>query len=446
MKPMLLSQAARAVQGRMTGPDTGFEGAGIDSRSIGKGQLFVAIKGPRFDGHDFLKQAEKAGAAAAMIAEDCGYDGKMPVIRVGDTLEGLQRLAGYYRDLFNLKMAAITGSNGKTSTKEMLAAVLGARYRVLKNTGNLNNQYGIPLSLFQLETDHQAAVMELGMSGFGEIAVLARLVKPQVGVITNAGEGHTEFLKNAENVAKAKTELLQMLPAEGRAVINFDDRLLKSHISESQAPVVGFSLEQGSDYRPGDVKVNELGISFTLNGTGFSLPVLGIHNVYNALAAVAAGEAMGVGLKEAAEALRGFKPAAMRLEVMDLGKFKLLNDAYNANPQSMKAALEVLGSLRASRKVAILGDMKELGEISPARHFQSGELAGSKADLVVAAGPNARDIFEGAKRSGADARHFGTTEDLVHSLPELVTAGDLILVKASRSMHFELVVEALRRI
>ncbi|MBI4726572.1 UDP-N-acetylmuramoyl-tripeptide--D-alanyl-D-alanine ligase [candidate division TA06 bacterium] len=450
MEPMLLSQVAQAVEGNLTGPDRNVLGVSIDSRSLQPGQLFVAIKGPKFDGHDFLMAARRNGAEAALVSAHNSTDkhgtDEFPLITVPDTAAALQKLAGFYRQKFSLKMTAVTGSNGKTTTKEMTARVLSQKYRVLKNQGNLNNQYGIPLSLFNVEAEHQAAVMELGMSGFGEIASLCRMVLPELGIITNAGEGHTEFLKDIRNVVRAKAELLEELPASGTALINYDDGNLKTHSGKTKARVLGFSIESGSDYRADDIELTEQGIKFTVKGVRFHLPVLGRHNVYNALAAAAAGEVWGVDLRSAALVLADFHPAAMRLEMIEAGSFKILSDCYNANPQSMQAALAVLKSLPAKRKVAVLGDMKELGAIAPDRHRQVGRLAADAASLVLTAGPLAAEIYQGAKEQGGEARHFEDTSSLCQSLPGLLLPGDLILVKASRSMHFEEALEAIKRI
>ena len=449
MEPMLLSQIAGAVGGSLQGPDRNVSGVSIDSRSLKADQLFAAIKGPKFDGHDFLAAAQQSGAAAALVSvhnskDKPGVEG-LSLITVPDTTAALQQLAGYYRKKFSLKMAAVTGSNGKTTTKEMTARVLSRKYRVLKNQGNLNNQYGIPLSLFNIEKGHQAAVMELGMSGLGEIAALCQMVLPELGIITNAGEGHTEFLKNVQNVARAKAELLTALQDNGTAIVNYDDVNLKAHAEKARSKVLGFSIGSVSDYRAEDLDLTERGVGFTLKGVRFQLPVLGRHNIYNALAAAAAGEVLGINLKYAALALADFQPASMRLEMIETGKYKILSDCYNANPQSMQAALEVLKNIPAKRKVAILGDMKELGEISSDRHWQTGRLAAETAGLVLAAGPLAADIYQAAKEKGVEARYFEETSDLIHNLSGLLLSGDLILVKASRSMHFEEVLEAIKR-
>lgn len=450
MEPMLLSQIAQAVGGRLQGPDRNADGVSIDSRSLKADQLFAAVKGPKFDGHDFLIAAQQSGAAAALVSVHNSKDKpgleNFSLIIVPDTTAALQQLAGYYRKKFFLKMTAVTGSNGKTTTKEMSARVLSQKYKVLKNQGNYNNQYGIPLSLFNIEKEHQAVVMELGMSGLGEIAALCQMVLPELGIITNAGEGHTEFLKDVQNVARAKAELLEALPQDGTALINYDDENLRAQSGKSKARVLGFSIESGSDYRAEDLDLTGQGIKFTLKGVRFQLPVLGRHNIYNALAAAAAGEVLGIDLKSAALALADFQPASMRLEMMEAGKFKILSDCYNANPQSMQAALAVLKNLPAKRKVAILGDMKELGAISPDRHRQTGRLAAQAAGLVITAGPLAAEINQGAKEQGGESSHFENAASLSQNLPGLLLPGDLILVKASRSMHFEEVLEAIKRI
>jgi UDP-N-acetylmuramoyl-tripeptide--D-alanyl-D-alanine ligase len=450
MVPLKLSEIAALAGGGLSGPDGAASGLCIDSRKVGPGDLFVAVKGPRFDGHDFIRQALAAGAAGAVAS--AGWAGSRAggfatdgIIAVTDTLEALHRFAENYRSRFDVVMIAITGTNGKTTTKEMIAQAAGASFGVLKNQGNLNNQYGLPLSLAGLGPEHQVAVMELGMSGFGEIALLCRLAKPQIGVITNVAEGHTQFLGDIGGVARAKGELLECLPPDGTAVLNADSDILMGQAARTKARVVTFGIE-----RPATVKAESLeqrpgGVSFRIDGMDFELNLAGRHNVYNALAAVAVCDRLGLTRRESSRRLSEMRPVPMRQEILKLKNCILINDAYNANPESMSAALDTLRETAGpGRKVAVLADMLELGEIGPVRHREIGELAGRSAELVVAIGPLAAYINEGAAAAGADSRHF---EDNGRAIPYVLSAirpGDTLLVKGSRGMKLEEIVEAVK--
>ncbi|MDI6738861.1 MAG: UDP-N-acetylmuramoyl-tripeptide--D-alanyl-D-alanine ligase [Candidatus Edwardsbacteria bacterium] len=448
METARLAEIAMAMGGKLQGSDADATGVSIDSRAVHKGDLFVAIKGPNFDGHDFVNQALSAGAAAAVVGRDRTFDAVMsPLITVNDTAAALQAWARHYRDKFDIPMAAVTGTNGKTTTKEMIAAVLSTSRNVLKNEGNFNNQYGIPLSLFRLSPAHTAAVMELGMSSLGEIAGLCGLVRPVIGVITNVGEGHTQFLNSIANVARAKAELFAALPRDGAAIANADDQWVMKGAAGTAARVIRFGIGPNADVWATDIKFSTSGASFSVDGQRFTVPMLGGHNVYNALAAIATGDALGIPREQAARALAGMRPMPMRLEPVSLDKFFLINDAYNANPASMRAALETLAGLeRPGRKVAILGDMLELGEIAEKRHWEIGYLAGRRADAVFTVGPLAAKIHQTAEGAGAEAAHFASHAELIARLPALLKLNDVILVKASRGMHFEQIVNAITQL
>lgn len=447
MESMSLSEIARAVGGNFSGRDALVEGVSIDSRSIKPGELFVAIKGPNFDGHGFAGQAIGSGAAGVMASGNIDRKGEKDpgLIKVPDTLRALKELAYFYRKKYQPKMIGITGTNGKTSVKEMTAGILSARYKVLKNQGNLNNQYGIPLSLFRLTGEHQIGVMELGMSALGEIADLCRLVEPEVGIITNVGEGHTLFLNDLPTVGRAKGELLEALPKDGLAVVNGDDTNVMLQTARTRAKIIKFGMGDACHYRAEQINYRPEGTSFIVKGHTVSLRQPGLHNVYNAMAALAVGEALGVDIKSAAEKLAGLEPTPMRLEIIPTGKFTIINDAYNANPQSMRAALKVLGSMDASRrKVAILGEMLELGEIEKLRHHDIGVFAAEQADLVVAVGPLGEHIHLGASGVKKNSRHYQDNAALIAQLGNILEKGDLVLVKASRGRHFEEIVNAIK--
>jgi len=449
MEPMSLSEIAVMASGAFVGIDNTAKGLSIDSRTVKPGDLFVAIKGPRFDGHDFVVQAIAAGAAGAMVRND--WPGRKAEasnmtgwITVPDTLVALHRLAGQYRSQFDIPVVAITGTNGKTTTKEMIAAIAGARFAVLKNEGNLNNQYGLPLSLAALTRQHQLAVLELGMSGFGEIALLVAMARPQIGVITNIGEGHTEFLGDVQGVARAKAELLEALPEDGTAVLNADSPLAMSHRARSKAPLRTFGIDNPADVQTTRLVPSDGGMEFTLDGLDFRINLWGRHNVSNALAAIAAADVLGIDRETARARLGCLRPLKMRQEVVRLKQWMVINDAYNANPESMKAALEALGRIGGhGRKVAILADMLELGGIGPSRHREIGETAGREAEVVVAIGTLANGIYEGAKAGGASAHHFENNQTAITIIMKLLKPGDTILIKGSRGMHLEEVAKAI---
>ncbi len=446
MESMSLSEAARAVGGELSDRDGLIGGISIDSRTIKSGELFIAIKGPNFDGHEFISQAINKGASGVIISGNIsGKTAAAGFIKVSDTLRALKELAYYHRKKFNSKMIGITGTNGKTTVKEMTAAILSARYNVFKNYGNLNNQYGIPLSLFKLSGEHQIGVMELGMSALGEIADLCRLVGPEIGIVTNVGEGHTQYLKDIRTVGNAKGELLEALPDDGLAVINGDDVNVMAQIGRTRAKSIKFGTNDECHYKAEQISYSQEGTSFKVKGQQFMIKHLGLHNVYNSLAAIAAGDALGVDIEVAAEKLAGLEPTPMRLEIIKTGKFTIINDAYNANPPSMRAAIKVLGSLNASRrKVAILGDMLELGDIEKLRHHDIGAFAAEHADLVVAVGPLGSHIHQGASSLKKNSRHYQDNASLIAELDAILKKGDLVLVKASRSRHFEEIVNAIK--
>jgi len=447
--PLKLSEMAALAGGRLSGPDAVATGICIDSRKALPGDLFVAVRGPRFDGHDFIPAAMAAGAVGAMAGERLAGSqrGALPgsVITVSDTVEALHRFAGQYRSRFQVRMIAITGTNGKTSTKEMIAQVAGASYQVLKNRGNLNNQYGLPLSLAGLGPEHQVAVMELGMSGFGEIAMLGRMARPEIGVITNVAEGHTQFLGDLQGVARAKGELLECLPSEGTAVLNADNEALMRQAGRSRARVVTFGIEKPAEVKGVSVRARPGGMLFELDDMEFELNLPGRHNVYNALAAIAACDRLGIDRREARQRLALMRPVPMRQEIVRLSRCTLINDTYNANPESVKASLEVLGEQAGrGRRVAVLADMLELGDIGPERHREIGRLAAEAAELVVAIGRLAAYIDEGARSAGGEAVHF---EDNRLAIPHIIASirpGDTVLVKGSRGMRLEEVVEAIK--
>lgn len=431
-----------------------FAGITTDTRKVAQGELFVALAGPRFDGHDFVGAAIGAGAAGAVVRK--GFDaqgvGAGCIIEVPDTLRALQDIAAHVRTMHaGTPVVGVTGTNGKTTTKEMLYSILKARGPVLKNEGNLNNEIGLPLTLVKLATEHWAAVLEMGMSAPGEIARLAEIAKPGVGVITNIGPGHLESLGDIQAVARAKGELVDALPEDGRAVLNMDDPQLAGLIEKNAGRAVTFGLSPDAMFSASDIAEAGSGIRFrmaTPSGSAeITLPAIGLHNVMNALAASAASWCLGMGIDEMKAGLAGFSPASMRMQLVEAGGVKIINDAYNANPASMAAALNTLANIRDCRKVAALGDMLELGASSADSHYTVGRLAGAAGlSLLVLVGSQAAETARGAVESGMAEDEIvilPSSEDAAELLARKVMQGDCVLVKGSRGMRMELVVKRL---
>ncbi|KEO83183.1 UDP-N-acetylmuramoyl-tripeptide--D-alanyl-D-alanine ligase [Tumebacillus flagellatus] len=437
-------------------------GVATDTRKEMTGRLFVPIVGERFDAHDFIEAAVEQGAVAALWQAGKPIPEKaqrLALIEVEDTLLGLQRLAaGYRNELKNLRVVGVTGSNGKTSTKDLLASVLSERFRVQKTLGNLNNHIGVPLMLLQLEESTEVAVLEMGMNHFHEIELLARLASPQIGVITNIGEAHIEYLGSQSGIADAKCELIEALPASGKAILFGDEPLLRERASKTQAPVVWFGFGEGNDVRA--VNVENLGIAgsrFSLEGEEgtYSLSVPGLHQLGNALAAVAVGEELGMTRDEIRKGLSQAKLTARRFEVHQAKGVNgtVIDDAYNASPTSMKAALQMLSDMPGGYKIAALGGMLELGPDSVEMHRATGAfLAGLAVDELVCIGDLARDIAEGARQGGfsgvlyeagdkPQAIEYLGTQLQRHAQDE--TGGAIVLVKSSLGIGLADVVRAL---
>lgn len=423
-----------------------------DSRKIQQGDLFIPLIGENFDGHDYIERAFVQGAAAALTQRETIHFPGKTVILVKDTLKALQGLASYYRSRFRIPFVGITGSVGKTSTKEMVACALGVKYNVLKNEGNLNNEIGVPLTIFQLDSSHEAAVVEMGMSGFGEIRVLTAIVRPKVGIITNIGISHIEQMGSRQNILKAKLELLEGLQPGGLLVLNGDDVMLNGLKGLLSQRTVTYGLEEGADYLAYNIKSRgENGIDFdvTVEGVDYTIhvPAPGVHNVYNALAAVAAGHELGVPMEKLAGGISQFRPGKMRMNIINANGLKVINDAYNSSPQSVKAALEVLEELEAVRKIAVLGDMLELGEWSAQAHLETGrQAADKKLDYIVTVGPGASNIARGAVEAGFTSERIAALQsnsEALGYLLKILHQGDAILVKGSRGMKMEEIVHSL---
>ena len=437
-------------------PQEAFCGVSTDSRSIEPGQLFVALKGPNFNGHRFVAQALAKGAAAALVQEGFALEREPDacLLMVKDTLRGLGDLAGAWRREHSALVAAVTGSNGKTTTKEMLASILAERHRVLKNQGNFNNLIGLPLTLLQLSQDHTACVVEMGMSQKGEIARLTEIAGPEVGIVTNVGPAHIGLLGSLQAISQAKAELYQGLSPASWAVVNLDDPLLAPWTLNLPCKVITFGLNPKAQVLASDLSVSPKGQEFTLvlpqgDPIRVSLAVTGRHNVQNALAAAAGAWALGQGTEAIAKGLAGFRPIKGRLiPVPAAGGALIIDDTYNANPASLAAGLDTLQTLAQGRRMAlILGDMLELGDAAPDLHLKAGEAAAKAGcESILALGKQAGQVATGARRAGLKddrAVAFDSWERLAQKAQEIFGVDDIVLVKGSRGMAMERIVAAL---
>lgn len=447
---MTLAQTAAVLGGELVGADVSYADVCTDSRTLKSGDLFVALRGERFDGHDFVEQAAAAGAVAALVDQHYRRSVSLPLARVGDTTQGLADLAAHWRSRFTLPLIAVVGSNGKTTVKEMIAAILGQRSPLLVTQGNLNNDIGMPLTLLRLEPAHRYAVIEMGANHPGEIAYLTRIARPTVALITNAGPAHLEGFGSIEGVARAKGEIYQGLGTDGVAVINSDDAYAPLwHELADAHRVMSFGLQAPADVRAEwqpESSGSVLQLSTPAGATEVRLPLPGRHNVMNALAAAAAALAAGAALSDVKQGLEAMRPVHGRLErTPGIKGAELIDDTYNANPASLQAALEVLAAC-ATRKWLVLGDMGELGADAAALHEQVGERArAAGVEALYATGELSRHAV---RTFGAGSEHFANHAALIAALTGRLcrdNGGVTILIKGSRSAHMEDVVAALGR-
>lgn len=435
----------------------------VDSRAVTPGCAFVALPGERADGHDFLCAALERGARAVIVTRPAEQLGDLldaaaaagcAVIRVDDAYRAVQDLARYHRSRLSCAVVGITGSTGKTTTKDFVDAVLSTTLRVVSTEGNRNNELGVPLTVLRAEVDTDVLVVEMGMRGPGQIAELAEIARPTVAVITNVGTSHIEILGSQEAIADSKAELVERLPSDGAAFLNGDDAYSDRIAGLSPAPVTYYGLDAACPVTAVDIEVDaESRAAFTLRAPAgtvqVALPVPGRHNVYNALAAAAVGLFLGVPLEKVAEGLGSVTVTAMRMEVFSTaGGVTVVNDAYNANPVSMRAAIATLADYETSgARVAVLGDMAELGSLTELAHFRLGEeVAMAGVDVLVTVGERARRIAEGARAKGmleSAVRPCATPAEAAEVLEDLLGEGDVVLVKASRVMGLEAVVDAM---
>lgn len=455
MQPMTVTEIAAVVSGVWWNPCEqvpAISAVSADSRNITPGCLFLPWVGEQFDGHNFIDAALDAGAAGCLCA-------KLPqdirpdkfYIKVADTRLALRDMASAYRDKFDIPFVQITGSVGKTTTKEMIAAVLGAKLNVLKTPENFNNDIGTPLTLFGLSPEHQAAVIETGMNHFGEIEYLGAMVRPDIAVISNIGDAHIEYLGSRGGILKAKCEIFEHLKDDGIAILNGDDALLDTVTLPQR--IIRCGQSEHCQVRISDILDHGVnGITCTVTSEKdvyhLNIPAPGEHMAYAASIAVAVGEALGLSKEEIIRGVAAYAPIGSRMHILRLSDGRvLLDDCYNANPQSVSAALEVLARTECERRVAVLGDMGELGDLTEQAHFNAGALAAMLGiDFVVAIGSKAVKIADGAAMGGAEVLHFATREEAMPTLREQLQPHTTMLIKASHAMHFEEIVKELQMI
>ena len=455
MRILTIKDILRATGGEIeikVGNTAGLEFNSIttDSRKVDEGVLFIPLIGERFDGHDFIKSALLHGASASLTSKQ--IDRNMPgtVVRVDDTKKALGDIAKYYKRKYFVPSVAITGSVGKTTTKDLVYAVLSQHFNTHKTPNNFNNDIGVPLTVFGLEEEHEMAVIEMGMNHFGEIAYLANIAMPDAAIITNIGMSHIENLGSREGIFKAKMEITKQFTDKNTLFVNGDDEFLKT-VTSDVYNVVRYGLDSSNDVYAKDIENLGLdGVKFTVvcdkGEFGAYIAQPGVHNVYNALAAVCAGLHFGVSVEECAAGLKDCVYTSQRLEVINHKGIEIINDCYNSSPDSVRAALRVQQQSIKPRKVAFLGDVLEMGGFAAQAHYDLGKtVADCGVDVLVTAGENAAKIAEGAKDCGVgDVRVFAATEDAVRAVADILKEGDSVLVKASHGMHFEKITEAIK--
>lgn len=446
MKSLSIKEVANACSGIATAKGD-IDSVFTDSRKPVKNGLFVAIEGENFDGHNFIDTAISSGASAVMCSKP--VNARVPLIIVDDTREALLKLAAYYRSLFSVNIIGLTGSVGKTTTKEMVWLALSEKFKTLKTMGNLNNEIGLPMTLFNLDETYQAAVIEMGMSNRGEISKLSSTTKPDVALITNIGVSHIENLGSRENILKAKLEILDGMKKGSTIILNKDNDLLRTSqindykplffgIDNKNADVVAFDIIEKNEKTSFSVKSRD-GVA------KITIPVVGIHNVYNALAAICVGMIFNVSADTVNNGLAKYNPTGMRQRIQKFGSITIIEDCYNSSPDSVKAALDTLASIKAKRKIAVLGDMLELGIYSKKAHRLSGEYAAkTKTDILFAYGKNSEDTAKAAVECGMkNVFIYDDAKALAIKLSQFLKDGDAVLFKASRGIKLEDVFETL---
>lgn len=457
MKNMSLQKIADACGGTYHGPEESLSRevscVVIDSRKIQKDGLFIAIRGARVDGHTFIPQVMEKGALCSVSEQDLG-DVPYPYIKVDSCEQALKDIAEHYRRSLDIKVVGISGSVGKTSTKEMIASVLSQKYNVLKTEGNFNNEIGLPLTVFNLREEHEVAVLEMGISGFGEMTRLARIARPDICVITNIGVAHIENLGSRDGILRAKTEMFAFMNPDGTIILNGDDDKLRRFTPDNGIQPVYFGLDPSCPYHAEQIR--NMGLKGTtaefVTPSGrfeahISIP--GDHMVYNALAGIAAGQALGMTADEIRQGIEQLVPIAGRNHLIETDRYSIIDDCYNANPVSMKSSLSVLSGAD-TRTVAILGDMFELGNSEKEMHYETGAFAADAGiNVLICIGGLSAETARGAREasSGSDMEvlHYDTKEDFLNEAGQILHKNDTILVKASHAMDFAKIVEELQK-
>ncbi len=450
---MTFNEMLNAIDGEVIikSEDVSFNKLCIDTRKIEKNNVFLAIKGANFNGNDFALKALEAGASIVIIDEVKfnlnEIENKGTIVKVKNTREALLNLAKFYRKKLGLKVVGVTGSTGKTSTKDLIAALLSHKYKVFKTKGNFNNDIGLPLMILELTSKDDVAVLEMGMSSLGEIELLADVARPDIAVITNIGLSHIENLKTQENILKAKMEISTFFNKENTLIINAEDKLLKNVYSNRfKVEKIGYNHEY--DVYASNIILKEEETEFLAHAFGeeavFNLPMAGKHNVLNTMLAIEVANCLNVSFEEMIKGLENLEATSMRLQVIKKEGFIIINDCYNASPDSMKSSLDVLSAYKDHRKVAILGDMYELGEESEKAHFEVGEYAKDKLDILIVIGRYIKNFKDGFNNDNIIM--YKTKEECIKELKNIVKLNDVVLIKASRGVKLEDVVKKLEEI
>ncbi len=452
MATFTLQEVLEATKGKCTTTKhIHFDSVSTDTRTLEENSLFIALSGDSFDGHNFIEEAVKKGATGAIVKK--GFTSEQLVcIEVEDTLKAYQQLANFHRNRFAIPVIAVTGSSGKTTTKEMIAAVLESKFSVLKTEKNFNNEFGLPKTLLNLTEEHEVCVVEMGMRGFGQIQELATIAEPTIGVVTNVGTSHIELLGSQEGIAKAKGELVEAIDEEGTVILNEDDHWVKGMSKLTKGKLIGYGIENNATVSGSNIRYKKDGIKFTCRCYDeifdVFLPMIGIHNVYDALAAIAVGRALGLNSLKIKKALGSFTGIPMRQEIVPFEDIVVLNDAYNANPSSMIESIKALGQLEGKRKIAILGDMLELGSYAEEGHSAVGKVLGTEQYAAVyTIGEYGAIIGKVASETGVPiVGHYDSLMELAIAYNQERQKGDVILVKGSRGMKMEKIVNLLGEI
>lgn len=454
MQKMTIKDILAATDGTLLSGDenTVITDVITNSRKADEGMLFIPIIGDKFDGHEFIKAAFDMGAAAALTQKETELFIGKTIVRVSDTRRALGDIAKYYKQKYNVPSVAVTGSVGKTTTKDMIASVLSQKYRTLKTQKNYNNDIGVPDTIFNLEKEHEAAVIEMGMNHFGEIEYLAEIGRPDIAVITNIGESHIANLGSQEGIFKAKMEITKLFTSENTLIVNGDDKFLSKTKGMGDYKVVYYGMDNPeNDVRAKNIMTTgQHGIKFTAvipdGEYEVRVNVPGEHNVYNALAAVCAGLEMNISMPDIVRGIENVELTSERLDIEDYNGITIINDCYNASPDSVKAAVKVLCEENAERKIALLGDILEMGDYAEKAHYELGRfIAESGIDILITAGNNMKHLARGAQDGGmSGVKAFGRTLEVCEYIKDKLKQGDAVLVKASHGMNFSEVYKAIK--